>query len=86
MGAIFDRDLPSRAFTRFKNHSKHKLTEEVFLRTCDVIFTTLTPFSLVDLPAEPTEWCYAANRMYRQETHTPERTRVLKAARAVRDR
>jgi hypothetical protein len=83
MGAIFDRDLPAQAFARLAWSMPEA---EMFYRTCDVFFTTLTPFTLVDLPVETTEWTYAENRMYRQETHTPERARALALARAVRDR
>lgn len=86
MGALFDRDLPGKAFKRFLNYNRGSLPEETFLRVCDVVFTTLTPFTMVDLPVEPTEWCYAENRMYRQATHTPERAKTLQLARAVRDR
>lgn len=86
MGAIFDSHLPRLAFNTFIRHSKTDLAEQTFFRTCDVIFTTLTPYRLVDLPVDDTEWTYAANRMYREKTHTPERTHVLRLARAVRDR
>lgn len=83
-GAIFDRDLPERAFKRFRDYAP--LTDEGwFRRTCDVIFTTLTPFTNVDLPFEYLPHTRAPNRMYRAPNHQLERQRMLQLAREVRD-
>jgi hypothetical protein len=82
-GAIFDRDLPEKAFARFRE--RHPLTEEGFFRRCcDVAFTALTPFTPVDLPFEYLPHTRAENRMYRQKGHTTERLRMLELARQVR--
>ncbi len=83
-GAIFDRDLPNKAFARFRENVTYA-DEEIFRRTCDVVFTTLTPFVLVDLPFTYLEHTYAENRMYRMPNHTTERQKMLHLARAVRD-
>jgi hypothetical protein len=93
-GACFHRDLPGRAFDRFtktvptlelSNYGWWLPPEEKFLRACDVVFTTLAPRVLVDVPR--TDMAYATNstRMYRQPGHLDERTRMLALARKVRD-
>lgn len=64
-----------------------------FLRTCDIVFTALTPFELVDVPYRNLPWASAPNRMWRQRGHGAEREHALKLtlaalerARSVRDR
>lgn len=93
-GAIFDRYLPERAFTRFALSSHRNgciawgaegIDQGWFDRTCDVVFTTLTPRILVDLPYTDREFASAPNRMWRQPAHVGERTRMLELARKVRD-
>lgn len=91
-GAIFQRDLPERAFEQFKRYhlwdSDKQMTEAEgaeFRRTCDVVFTTLTPRILVDAPYADLPWASGPDRMYRQQTHVGERARMLELARAVRD-
>lgn len=78
-GAIFDWYLPSEAF------DKHGMDDPTFLRTCDVVFTTLTPFKLVDVPFEDLPWAFAPNRMWKQPQHVGERMAALERARRVRD-
>jgi hypothetical protein len=56
-----------------------------FLRTCDVVFTTLTPRVLVDVPKQDMAYATNSTRMYRQPGHLDERTRMLHLARKVRD-
>lgn len=60
-------------------------TAEFFRRTCDVIFTALTPRVLVDVPYENLPWATDDDRMYRQHEHVEERTRMLELVRTVRD-
>lgn len=81
-GAIFDRDLPMRAFARAESL---RLDEQVFNRTCDVVFTSLTPFQLVDWPVEHLPWSYDRSRMYKQPGFGSERGEVLEACRTVRE-
>ncbi len=83
-GAIFDRDLPAKAFARFREHVAYA-DEQTFRRTCDIVFTVLTPFTLVDLPFTYLPHTRAPNRMYRQPGNFEERQRMLKLAREVRD-
>lgn len=108
-GALFDRDLPYKAFERWWDacprsgratngrlwhqgptdepewsycpdcHGEH------FHRTCDVVFTTLTPRILVDAPVEILDYAHAPNRMWKQPGHVEERARTLELARKVRD-
>lgn len=99
-GAVFDRDLPQLAFERFgivdaetdlfvrRGFFGYVTPVEfaaTFFRTCDVVFTTLTPRKLLDVPYEDMPWATDPDRMYRQADHTRERRRVLEMAREVRD-
>lgn len=74
-GAVFDRYLPERAFARFRGNHR---------QSPDVVFTALTPFTLVDVPVENLPWAYGEDRMYRQPNHVRDRFRVLQQARAFR--
>ncbi len=82
-GSIFDKDLPEKAFARFR--AKHPLTDEQFFRrTCDVAFTALTPFTPVDFPFTMLPHTRAENRMYRQPNHSLERRRMLELAKQAK--
>jgi hypothetical protein len=59
--------------------------DESWLRCCDVVFTTLTPRVLVDVPKENREFAEGPDRMYRQPDHVGERARMLELVRKVRD-
>ncbi len=76
-GAVFDRDLPEKAFARFGAGGRKRP---------DVVFTTLTPFTLVDVPFEHLPYAFADDRMYRQRGHAAQRHRTLAKARRVRDK
>ena len=96
-GACFHRDAPNIAFGKFwqaEGWASHALAglnnigeeqKEMFLRTCDVVFTTLTPRFLVDVPKQDREFASDPNRMWKQKNHLSERTRMLDLARRVRD-
>jgi hypothetical protein len=91
-GAIFHRDMPAIALGKF---ARYFGTDNVvaavdqdsgFLhRTCDVVFTSLTPRILLDLPYRDLPWATDASRMYRQPDHVGERARMLELCRQVRD-
>lgn len=100
-GAVFHRDAPKRAFDHFGNilpllgltnygwwlppgHERDDPPDK-FLRTCDVVFTALTPRTLVDVPYRNLPWATADDRMYRQPEHVGERSRMLALALSVRD-
>jgi hypothetical protein len=86
-GSCFHRDLPQRAFSKYavwKSTRPEPPTPE-FLRTCDVVFTTLTPRVLVDVPKTDREMASDPNRMWKQPGHVGGRTRMLELARQVRD-
>lgn len=85
-GACFHRDAPRRAFARYEHAlgggdvsvlAMDKAAREHFYRTCDIVFTALTPRVLVDVPVENMPWAYDADRMYRQPDHVAERKRML---------
>jgi hypothetical protein len=97
-GACFHRDLPAKAFERFLHPTRMdpeggwigymdsvRLTSPMLRRTCDVVFTTLTPRVLVDVPVEVLPYAHDENRMWKQPNHFGERTQVLEMARKVRD-
>lgn len=87
-GALFDRALPARAFDRWYHAARHGLITynlDVFKRTCDVIFTALTRYVLVDGPKVNLPWANDDSRMWKQPDHVGERTRMLELARRVRD-
>lgn len=86
-GACFHRDLPAQAFERFGRGSSGWCIPgpDWLNRTCDVVFTALTPRVLVDVPKTNLPWATGEERMYRQERHVEERTHVLNLARKVRD-
>jgi hypothetical protein len=88
-GAAFHRDAPKRAFDIFAGYNaKNAPRTDIelgswpearpwFLRTCDVVFTTLTPRVLVDVPHESFDYAWDADRMWRQPDHQSERERML---------
>ena len=75
-GAVFDRDLPALAFERFGGKGKRP----------DIVFTALTPHTLLDVPFKHLPWATGPDRMYRQPGHVFERDSQLRAARRVRNR
>jgi len=87
-GACFHREAPAKAFGRFfGTDTGYLLTRDQmhFNRCCDVVFTTLTPRVLVDIPKTDREMASDPNRMWKQPGHIEERTRMLDLARKVRD-
>jgi len=86
-GAIFDRDLPEQAFKRFGGDRLWSFFDiTTFNRTCDIVFTALTPRVLVDVPYRDREFASAPGRMWTSRGHVEERTRMLNLALKVRDR
>jgi hypothetical protein len=89
-GACFERDLPEQAFERFGLSDAIGETDSdwpagFFYRTCDVVFTTLTPRILVDVPKTDREFASDPGRMWTSPGHSGERARMLELARKVRD-
>lgn len=81
-GAAFHRDAPARAFARWDNSGAAPMVEglatemEWFRRTCDIVFTGLTPRVLVDVPYEDLPWAHYHDRMWKQPQHQAERARM----------
>ncbi len=85
-GAAFHRDAPARAFRRYEEAMLGQDYDEGwFHRTCDVVFTTLTPRVLVDVTKVDREFASDDTRMWRQADHYGERVRMLELARKARD-
>ena len=76
-GACFHRDAPRRAFERMP-------WPEHFVRTCDIVFTSLTPRVLVDVPKRNLPWANDDNRMWMQPKHQAERSRMLDLCKEAR--
>lgn len=84
-GAVFHRDSPARAFSKWNAYYRIQIDgTPAFNRACDVIFTALTPRALVDVPKTNMAYASALNRMWRQSSHVGERTRILGQAKEVR--
>lgn len=75
-GAIFQRDLPSLAFEKYLAWEKPSWTLESFPRTCDIVFTALTPYVLVDLPYADRDYASAPGRMWTTNGHVAERRQM----------
>lgn len=87
-GACFHRNLPEKAFSRFfGSDTGNLITRDLlhYYRTCDIVFTGLTPYTLVDVPYEDLPWATADNRMWKQPTHREERGKMLELVKKVRD-
>jgi hypothetical protein len=94
-GAACEVALPLRAFSRFWQYATNirpkedlnpgGVVSDFFHRTCDVVFTALTPRILLDLPYRDLPWATDPSRMYRQPDHVGERARMLELCRQVRD-
>jgi hypothetical protein len=100
-GAAFHRDSPGRAFDYFKGAYGPSITREDgpdqyalgdtfvvqghFQRTCDIVFTGLSRFFMVDVPKVDREMASADNRMWRQKTHVAERSAMLDHVLPLRD-
>ena len=90
-GAAFHRDAPDLAFTRFglSSHSAGSVAwgagvdQGFFDRTCDIVFTALTPRVLVDVPKEDMPWAHYETRLWKQPGHQAERTRMLDLVRQI---
>jgi hypothetical protein len=87
-GAAFHRDAPKRAFDRWYAAEKEPgLNGEwgLISRTCDIIFTALTPRILVDVPKENLSWAYTDDRMWRQPEHQAERAHMLELVTKIKE-
>lgn len=91
-GAVFHRDSPARAFAKFtgvpgitaREGTVDRLIDDGrFLRTCDIVFTGLTPRVLADVPRKNLHWAHAENRMWKQPDHISERAETRELVRKV---
>jgi hypothetical protein len=85
-GAVFHRDAPEKAFTRFfAYHHNMSRTDPLFLRESCRIFTVLTPRVIVDIPKTDMPYASDPDRLWKQPGHVQSRDRALALARRVRD-
>ena len=81
-GAVFDRHLPWAAFARYA--TRNPIDSPTFRRTCDVVFSALTPRTVIDAGFQHLPWAETEGRMFRQPDHKPERDQVLDRCRQLR--
>ena len=91
-GAIFHRDLPTRAFDRFhlldldeEDWQFVYADDGCFSRECDGVFTALTPRTIIDVGFQHLPWAEdPARALFKQPGHAAKRARMLDLARRVR--
>lgn len=83
-GAIFHRDLPATAFSRFA-FKRPEVEAPFFYRECDLVFTGLTPRVLVDADHRDLPWASDPDRLWKQRDHVGQRSRMLELVREVRN-
>jgi hypothetical protein len=98
-GAVFGRNAPNYAWRRYlaAHHADHvprggslagrwlARFEPTFARTCDVVFTALTPATvMLDLDYVERDFAQGPDRMYRQPEHVAERMAMLERALSAR--
>lgn len=88
-GACFHRDLPEEAFASFWTGvtwgTIPAVGTDFFNRTCDIVFTGLIPYTMVDVAYEALPCSEDATRMWKQRTHMEERQRMLELVKKARD-
>lgn len=81
-GAIFDRDLPARAFARYLKHYPY---DDDLEREADMIFGTLTPHWHLHLPYTILPLASHPSRMCNQPWQREKKLRVTERCRRIRD-
>jgi hypothetical protein len=81
-GAVFDRDLPQRAFDLYRQHHPDGWA---FQRCADVIFSALTPRTVIDVGFQHLPWAERPGRMFKEPDHKPVRDLMLGRCRRIRD-
>ena len=61
-GALFDRDLPERAFAKYRARG-YQHDRDFTHWICDGVFAMLTPFDVVDYGSEDLPWCNDSGRV-----------------------
>lgn len=96
-GSVFHRDAPARSWKELSVYLHERVLEGEpdpwldadfvthFNRTCDVVFTTLTPHVKLDLGFKHLPWAEGPDRMFKQPDHKDSRDEMLALARKVRD-
>lgn len=77
-GAVFEWHQPEDAFRRWRAGGGR--SDEVFRRTCDIVFSVLTPFERFDLGHENLPWAHDPDRMHRTPGYAEERAEILEKA------
>ncbi len=84
-GAVFDRDLPGKAFARWRRFHGYTIEDPVFQRDCDMVFTGLTPCRKVDLGFRHLPWAETDGRLFKEPNHQHARNALMTLVREVRD-
>lgn len=92
-GSVFDRELPMMAFGRYALGCGVDSIADILEPdhvdwihvTCDVMFSSLTPRSIVDFPFVHLPWAEGPGRMFTSRpAHNEERQRMLDVCRMIR--
>lgn len=82
-GSLFARGLAWKAFAKWEKAGG--AFDEVFDRTCDIVFSVLTPFKRVDLGKTDLPHAHQPHKMHLQPGYHEERELVLQKALEIRD-
>ena len=74
-GALFERDLPLRAFDRYKKSPAYD--EKLFLRECDLVFAALTRCRKYDFGLDHLAHARGGGRLYQEPGHSERRAALV---------
>lgn len=78
-GAVFDRSLVLRAFSRYRLD-----IDSLFMRECDRVFTGLSALKLVDVPVRHLPHAHGPGRMGREGRHLADLAEIRERIRLCR--
>lgn len=85
-GAVFPRELPAAAFQRFFDADPREATRlpSAFRRDCDLVFSSLTPRTVIDVGFEHLPWAETPGRLFKEPGHALARDAILTECRRIR--
>jgi len=84
-GSIFDRDLPEKAFYRWRENDGDVSSEDFLIVGCDFIFPMLTPWKRLDAEHTDLPWAFNNTRTWQRRGYTETKARYLHQLRKIRD-
>lgn len=83
-GAVFDRGLPGIAFWKYETYNLFQGSVDAFRRDCDLVFSALTPRTVIDADFEHLPWAETQGRLFKQAGHAKLRATLLAECRRIR--